>query len=148
MSDTARTHTMTNDTVTLRVNGRDSHDGEATLTKIVDRVCGYTVHIVSINQRAAEYYGLHQPANVVGGLVRTQGRWSPTAYRDRAHLFNHEARSTSSPTPPTEYGRFTRCSAGGGQSNAALATAPIRANSTRFRSRPPSAIGCWPSQFP
>ncbi|MCO1575560.1 hypothetical protein M8C13_07285 [Crossiella sp. SN42] len=86
MSDT--THTRTTDGVTLWVNGRDSRYGTATLTQIVDATGGHTVHIVAIDERAAESYGIHQPVNVIGGLVRTRGRWSPTAYRDRAHLLD------------------------------------------------------------
>ncbi|MCK2240063.1 MULTISPECIES: hypothetical protein [unclassified Crossiella] len=84
LSDT--THPHTTDVVTLWVNGRDSRDGTATLTPIVDTTSGHTVHIVTIDERAAECYGLRQPVSVIGGLVRIRNRWSPTAYRDRAHL--------------------------------------------------------------
>jgi len=90
MSDTAPTSTPSTDPVTLWVNGHDARDGTATLTKIVDANGGHVVHIVSVDQRAAECYGLHQPVTVVGGIVRMRGRWSPTAYRDRAHLFTYE----------------------------------------------------------
>jgi hypothetical protein len=86
MSDTA--HTPTTDAVTLWVNGRDSRDGTATLTEIVDATGGHTVHIVTVDQRAAEYYGVQQPVTIIGGLVRVSSGWSPTAYRDRDHLLN------------------------------------------------------------
>lgn len=86
MTDTTHTHTTA--VVTLPVNGRDSRDGTATLTQIVDATGGHTVHIVTIDERAAECYGIRQPVGVIGGLVRTHGRWAPTAYRDRAHLFD------------------------------------------------------------
>jgi hypothetical protein len=76
--------------VTLWINGHDARDGAATLTKIIDANGGHTVHIVSVDQRAAECYGLDQPVTVVGGIVRMRGRWSPTAYRDRAHLFTYD----------------------------------------------------------
>lgn len=91
MADTSQSRTAANGAATLWINGRDDRDGEATLTEILDKACGYTVHIVTINRRTAEYYGLREPADIVGGLVRTRGHWSPTAYRDRAHLFNHGA---------------------------------------------------------
>ena len=84
MPDNTNTHTTA--VVTLWVNGRDSRDGMATLTQIVDATGGHTVHIVTIDERAAACYGIPQPVSVIGGLVRTRGRWSPTAYRDRAHL--------------------------------------------------------------
>ncbi|GLZ30855.1 hypothetical protein Lesp02_30440 [Lentzea sp. NBRC 105346] len=84
MSDTTNTHTTA--VVTLWVNGRDSRDGMATLTQIVDATGGHTVHIVTIDER----YGIRQPASIIGGLVRIRGRWSPTAYRDRAHLLDGE----------------------------------------------------------
>jgi hypothetical protein len=86
MTDTTNTHTTA--VVTLWVNGRDSRDGMATLTQIVDATGGHTVHIVTIDERAAECYGIPQPVSIIGGLVRTRGRWSPTAYRDRAHLLD------------------------------------------------------------
>ena len=86
MTDTTNnTHTTT---VTLWINGQDSRDGTATLTQIVDATGGHTVHIVTIDERAAEYYGIPQPVTVIGGLVRTRGRWAPTAYHDRDHLLN------------------------------------------------------------
>ncbi|MCK2240993.1 MULTISPECIES: hypothetical protein [unclassified Crossiella] len=86
MSETTHTHTA--DVVTLWVNGRDARDGSATLTQIVDATGGHAVHIVTIDERAAECYGIRQPVSVVGGLVRIRGRWSTTAYRDRAHLLD------------------------------------------------------------
>ncbi|GLZ28115.1 hypothetical protein Lesp02_03050 [Lentzea sp. NBRC 105346] len=54
----------------------------------MDATGGHTVHLVTIDERAAEFYGIPRPVSVVGGLVRTHGRWSPTAYRDRAHLLD------------------------------------------------------------
>ncbi|GAA1029211.1 MULTISPECIES: hypothetical protein [Amycolatopsis] len=84
MPDNTNTHTTA--VVTLWVNGQDSRDGMATLTQIVDATGEHTVHIVTIDERAAACYGIPQPVSVIGGLVRTRGRWSPTAYRDRAHL--------------------------------------------------------------
>ncbi len=86
MSDTA--HTPTTDSVTLWVNERDSRDGTATLTAIVDATGGHTVHIVTVDHRAAEYYGVQQPVTIIGGLVRVPSGWSPTAYRDRNHLLH------------------------------------------------------------
>jgi hypothetical protein len=86
----AQTPISTTDAVTLWVNGRDARDGAATLTKITDASSDHTVHIVSIDRRAAECYGIRQPDSVIGGLVRMRGRWSPTAYHDRSHLLNND----------------------------------------------------------
>ena len=102
MTDTTNTHTTTTAAVvTLWVNGRDSRDGMATLTQIVDAIGGHTVHIVTIDERAAECYGIRQPVSIIGGLVRTRGRWSPTAYRDRAHLLNDSGLSYYLPDAPS-----------------------------------------------
>jgi hypothetical protein len=110
---THTTHTHTTAVVTLPVNGRDSRDGTATLTQIVDATGGHTVHIVTIDERAAECYGIRQPVSVIGGLVRTRGRWAPTAYRDRAHLSTVADSSTSCRTLRAEFARSARCCAGG-----------------------------------
>ena len=100
MPEPAPTSAPSTDSVTLWVNGRDARDGAATLTKIIDATDGHTVHIVSVDQRAAECYGLHQPVTVVGGIVRMRGRWSPTAYHDRAHLFTFDGPTYFLPEAP------------------------------------------------
>ncbi|MET9263675.1 hypothetical protein [Amycolatopsis sp. NPDC004079] len=86
--DTGTTHT--GDVVTLWVNGQDSREGAATLTLVTDTIDGHIAHVVSVDERATEYYGIAQPVSVVGSLVRSGGRWSPTAFHDRAHLFDDE----------------------------------------------------------
>ncbi|MFK0244560.1 hypothetical protein ACIQUM_07665 [Amycolatopsis azurea] len=73
--------------VTLAV-ADDVDWGVATLTPIVDATSGHTVHLVTVDERAAACFGLAQPVTLIGGIVRMRGRWAPTAYRDRAHLLN------------------------------------------------------------
>jgi hypothetical protein len=94
--------------VTLWVNGRDARDGAATLTPITDTTSGHTVHLVTVDRRAAECYGIRQPDGVIGGLVRMRGRWSPTAYRDRSHLFTYQG-----PTYFLPYARSRACAVRG-----------------------------------
>jgi hypothetical protein len=89
MTDT-QNPVSTTGAVTLWVNGRDARDGAATLTRITDATSGHTGHLVTVDRRATECYGIRQPDSIIGGLVRMRGRWAPTAYRDRSHLFNHQ----------------------------------------------------------
>jgi hypothetical protein len=84
---TTREVTMQNPATTITVIDRIV-DGDATLTPIHED--GWTVHTVTPTAGLAQHFGCPQHADqVIGGLVRMNGKWSITAYTDRDHLLNN-----------------------------------------------------------